>query len=303
MIYTVTLNPSIDYIVEVDEFQLGKINKMKRDHKFPGGKGINVSRVLKRLDVENKAFGFVGGFTGDFIENVLKNENVITDFVRVNEDSRINIKLKSYTETEINGQGPKITEEELKLFIDKLNQVQNGDFVILAGNIPSSLPSNLYERLSAWGNENGINIVVDASGKILLDVVKYNPFFIKPNHHELGEIFDVEITSIEQAIPFGKKLIELGAKNVAVSFAGGGAILFTQNDVYVSNVPYGKVINSVGAGDSLVAGFIGTFVKTQDIEIAFKTGVATGSATAFSVDLTSKEKIEELLDQVIIQKR
>lgn len=302
MIYTVTLNPSIDYIVEVDDIGLGKINRMKRENKFPGGKGINVSRVLKRLDVESIALGFVGGFTGDFIKNVLGNERVSSDFVQVEGDSRINIKLKSQLETEINGQGPAISEEKLDQFFYKLKQIKKGDYVVLAGNIPNTLPSDLYEQLTLWGQENGIHIIVDASGKVLLDVVKHRPFFIKPNHHELGDLFDVKITSIEQAIPYGKKLVELGAKNVGISFAGDGAILITENSVYVSNVPKGEVINSVGAGDSLVAGFVGTYVKTNNIETAFKVGVASGSATAFSEDLTKREKIEELLNQVKIVK-
>jgi 1-phosphofructokinase len=302
MIYTVTLNPSIDYIVEVDDIGLGKINRMKRENKFPGGKGINVSRVLKRLDVESIALGFVGGFTGDFIKNVLKNEKVTSDFVHVEGDSRINIKLKSQLETEINGQGPAISEEKLNQFFYKLKQIKKGDYVVLAGNIPNTLPSDLYEQLTLWGQENGIHIIVDASGKVLLDVVKHRPFFIKPNHHELGDLFDVKITSIEQAIPYGKKLVEMGAQNVGISFAGDGAILITEYSVYVSNVPKGEVINSVGAGDSLVAGFVGTYVKTNNIETAFKLGVASGSATAFSEDLTKREKIEELLNQVKIEK-
>ncbi|MGG0178854.1 1-phosphofructokinase [Gottfriedia acidiceleris] len=302
MIYTVTLNPSIDYIVEVDDIGLGKINRMKRENKFPGGKGINVSRVLKRLDVESIALGFVGGFTGDFIKNVLGNERVTSDFVQVEGDSRINIKLKSQLETEINGQGPAISEEKLDQFFYKLKQIKKGDYVVLAGNIPNTLPSDLYEQLTFWGQENGIHIIVDASGKVLLDVVKHRPFFIKPNHHELGDLFDVKITSIEQAIPYGKKLVEMGAQNVGISFAGDGAILITESSVYVSNVPKGEVINSVGAGDSLVAGFIGTYVKTNNIETAFKVGVASGSATAFSEDLTKREKIEELLNQVKIEK-
>ncbi|MEH7403535.1 MULTISPECIES: 1-phosphofructokinase [Bacillaceae] len=302
MIYTVTLNPSIDYIVEVEDLGLGKINRMKRENKFPGGKGINVSRVLKRLDVESIALGFVGGFTGDFIKNVLENESVTSDFVQVEGDSRINIKLKSLLETEINGQGPAISEEKLDQFFYKLKQIKKGDYVVLAGNIPNTLPADLYEQLTLWGQENGIHIIVDASGKVLLDVVKHRPFFIKPNHHELGDLFDVKITSIEQAIPYGKKLVDMGAQNVGISFAGDGAILITESSVYISNVPKGEVINSVGAGDSLVAGFVGTYVKTNNIETAFKVGVASGSATAFSEDLTKREKIEELLNQVKIEK-
>lgn len=303
MIYTVTLNPSIDYIVHVDHFQIDQINRMSSEQKFPGGKGINVSRVLKRLNVNSIAFGFIGGFTGDFIESVLKSESVLSDFVRVNGDSRINIKLKSEYETEINGQGPNISTQNEIDFFKKLEQIQPGDYLILAGSIPSTLSEDLYEKIARWGNEKDVNIVVDASGKALLDVVKHKPFFIKPNHHELGELFDVTISTVEEAIPYGKKLIELGAKNVGISLAGMGAILITEKDTFVANVPKGEVINSVGAGDSLVAGFIGTFVKTNDKETSFKTAVAAGSATAFSSDLTNREKIEELIDQVKIEKR
>lgn len=301
MIYTVTFNPSIDYVVEVNDFQAGSLNRMKKDQKFAGGKGINVSRVLKRIGIENKALGFLGGFTGKFIEDVLLNENVLVDFVKVNGDSRINIKLKSNNETEINGNGPDISEEKFLEFMTKLEQVDKGDYVVLAGSIPNSLPENIYEIIAKWGKDRGVNIVVDASGKALLDVVKHNPFFIKPNHHELGELFDVEINTIEEAIPYGKKLIEMGARNVGISLAGNGALLITKDKVYISNVPKGQVINSVGAGDSLVAGFLGTYVKTNDLETAFKTGVASGSATAFSADLANTEKIEELVKQVLIE--
>lgn len=303
MIYTVTLNPAIDYIVKVEDFQVGQLNRMSYDEKFAGGKGINVSRVLKRIDVSNKAFGFLGGFTGGFIESVLKNEGVLTDFVQVDGDTRINIKLKSTTETEVNGQGPTISADNMDAFMKKMEQIKEDDILVLSGSIPASVPAGLYESLTKWGSEKGIHVVVDASGKTLLDVVKHKPFFVKPNHHELGELFDTKINSVDDVIPYGKKLVEMGAQHVIVSMAGDGAVLFTKGNIYIANVPKGKVINSVGAGDSLVAGFIGTYEKTKDIEVSFQTAVATGSATAFSADLCTKEKIEELLAEVKIEKK
>jgi 1-phosphofructokinase len=302
MIYTVTLNPSVDYIVEVEHFEIDSLNRISREAKYPGGKGINVSRVLNRIGVETKALGFIGGFTGYFIKNTLEQESVPVDFIEVNGDSRINIKLKTGKETEINGQGPAITEAQFQQLMKKLEDIPAGDIVVLAGSIPSSLPFDLYERLTESCSERGIKVVVDASGKALLDVVTHRPFLVKPNHHELGELFDTTIDSIDDVLIYGKKLVEMGAEHVVVSMAGDGAILLTKDAAYRANVPKGKVINSVGAGDSLVAGFVGMYWKSTNILQAFQYGVATGSATAFSADLCTKEKIGELLPQVEIQK-
>lgn len=301
MIYTVTLNPSVDYVIRVDQFEENKVNRIDSEEKFPGGKGINVSRVLHRLDVPTKALGFLGGFTGGFIQSELEKEKVQTDFVKVDGDSRINIKLKSDKETEINGKGPVITEEQFNELVDKIRSIPNDSILVLAGSIPASLPSTFYKFLTQECMERGVKVAVDASGKTLLDVVQYHPFFIKPNHHELGYLFDVTITSVQDAAKYGRKLIEMGAEHVVVSMAGEGALLLTKDDSYVSNVPKGTVVNSVGAGDSLVAGFLGTYVKTNNVIEAFRFGVATGSATAFSSDLATKEKIEELVSQVIIK--
>ncbi len=302
MIYTVTLNPSIDYIVEVDEFHLDHLNRIDRESKFPGGKGINVSRVLNTNGIENKALGFIGGFTGGFIESVLVNEGVQTDFVHVNEDSRINIKLKTGEETELNGLGPTLTAENLEDLYSKLDALKEGDILVLAGSIPPSLPKTLYSDMTQKYNARGVKVVVDAGGSILAEVLKDQPFLVKPNHHELSELFGTKITTVEEVIPYGRKVIEMGAQNAIVSMAGDGALLFTANDVYVSTVPKGKVLNSVGAGDSLVAGFVGTYAQEQDFEKALKFAVATGSATAFSQDLASREKIESLLPEVQITK-
>ncbi|MGN1387149.1 MAG: 1-phosphofructokinase [Bacillus sp. (in: firmicutes)] len=302
MIYTVTLNPSIDYIVEVDHFQLDHLNRIDRESKFPGGKGINVSRVLNTIDVPSKALGFLGGFTGGFIQDTLENEGVQTDFVKVKDDSRINIKLKTGEETELNGQGPALTAENIEELNSKLEALQEGDILVLAGSIPPSLPNTFYSELTQKFSARGVKVVVDAGGKILAEVLKDKPFLVKPNHHELSELFGTKITTVEEVIPYGKKVVEMGAQNVIVSMAGDGALLFTNGEVYTATIPKGKVLNSVGAGDSLVAGFIGTYAKEQDFVKAFQTAVATGSATAFSQDLATKEKIDSLMNQVVITK-
>jgi 1-phosphofructokinase len=304
MIYTCTLNPSIDYIVHVNDFQLGDLNRMSFEAKYPGGKGINVSRVLKRVRVESEVLGFIGGFTGTYVESFLKEEGISTNFIRVNGDSRINIKLKTETEieTEINGQGPEIKESQFNQLIKQVENFQDGDILVLAGSIPGSLPGDLYETLSKLAKKQGAKVVVDMSGKALLDVVKQEPFFIKPNHHELGEMFDVIIETPEEAIPYGQKLLEFGAEHVAISMAEKGALLVTKDAVYQASVPKGTVKNSVGAGDSLVAGFLGAYVQDKDIVKAFRTGVASGSATAFSLELCTLEDVQSLVPEVEIKR-
>lgn len=302
MIYTVTLNPSIDFIVEVDDFKIDHLNRIDRENKFPGGKGINVSRVLNALEIPSKALGFVGGFTGGFIQDTLENEGVQTDFVKVKEDSRINIKLKTGQETEINGQGPALTKENIDELLKQLEGLQEGDILVLAGSIPPSLPKTFYSDLTKQFSQRGVKVVVDAGGSVLKEVLADRPFLVKPNHHELSELFGVSIKTVEEVIPYGKKVVEMGAQNVIVSMAGDGALLFTNGEVYSATIPKGKVVNSVGAGDSLVAGFIGTYQKENDFIKAFQIAVATGSATAFSRDLATKDKINSLLDQVTITK-
>ncbi|MBC6971565.1 1-phosphofructokinase [Bacillus sp. Xin] len=303
MIYTVTLNPSIDYVVQAENFTIGTVNRAKEDMKFPGGKGINVSRVLHRLGRENTALGFIGGFTGGFIEDILKGEGVKTDFVHVDGDSRINVKIKGHEETELNGKGPVITDEQMRQLLKKMEKMQAGDYLVLAGSIPASIPKTFYETMANFGAERHIQVIVDASGSALQHVIQNKPFLIKPNHHEFGELFAEKLSTVEEMVPYGRKLIEQGVQNVIVSMAGDGALLFTNEGVYEATVPNGTVINSVGAGDSLVAGFVGIYEKTKDVEEAFRYGVATGSATAFSADLCTKDKVEELLSQVMITKR
>ncbi|CAM4300801.1 1-phosphofructokinase [Saccharibacillus endophyticus] len=298
MIYTVTLNPSIDYIVEVEDLQLDALNRMKRDLKLPGGKGINVSRILSRLGVENTALGFLGGFTGRFIEDVLKSESIVTDFVGVQDDTRINIKLKHGGETEINGQGPRIGEDEANALAEKLRALTEDDIVVLSGSVPPSLGGSFYDRLIAVIKERGAKFVIDTTGDALLQALPHGPMLVKPNHHELAELFGVEIEGQDDLIKYGRKLLEKGAKNVLISMAGDGALLVTDEQVYHANVPKGEVRNSVGAGDSMIAGFVGTLARTGNPLEALRTGTASGSATAFSDDLAERAKIDSLLPQV-----
>lgn len=302
MIYTVTLNPSVDYIVQLDDPQLGKLNRSNAEDKFPGGKGINVSRVLKRMGVDSKPLGFIGGFTGRFIEEYLHSEAIQTNFVKVDEDTRINIKLKAETETEINAKGPLITDSDFQALKDKITQLSAQDMLVLAGSIPATLPPSTYEELVRLCVNNGTGIVVDAEGELLTKVLSYQPFLIKPNHHELGEIFNTQITNCEQAIAHGKKLVDQGAQNVIVSLAGDGAVFINKEISLIANVPVGKVKSSVGAGDSMVAGFLAKYLETNDVELAFQYSVASGSATAFSIGLCSPEQVDQLLEYVKIQR-
>ncbi|MEK4157727.1 MULTISPECIES: 1-phosphofructokinase [Paenibacillus] len=294
MIYTVTLNPSIDYIVEVEDLRLGDLNRMKRDLKLPGGKGINVSRVLKQLGVQNKAMGFLGGFTGRYIEDWLHEESISSDFVFVSDDTRINIKLKHGEETEINGVGPAILDPEADALLQKLAALNAEDVVILSGSVPPSLGADFYDKLISMCKQSGAEFVIDTTGAALQKALAYQPLLVKPNHHELAELFGVTIDTREEIITYGRKLLDAGAKHVLVSMAGEGALFITEQGVYHANAPKGKVKNSVGAGDSMIAGFVGTLSLTGDLLEAFRAGVASGSATAFSDDLADREFIEQL---------
>lgn len=300
MINTITLNPSLDYIVRVNDFNTGSVNRSEKEDIYAGGKGINVSIVLKNLGVENTALGFISGFTGEEIENIVKGHGVNSEFIKLNSGmSRINVKLKSKEETEINGMGPKITEDNVKELYHKLSDMKEGDFLVLAGSIPNSLPNDIYEKIMKDFEHKNINFVVDATKDLLLNVLKYKPFLIKPNHHELGEMFNVELSNLEEIITYAKKLQELGARNVVISMAGDGAILITEDgEVSKLDVPKGQLVNSVGAGDSMVAGFLAGYTESGDLKKAFKMGVATGSASAFSEGLATKDKVEELLLQL-----
>lgn len=300
MIYTVTLNPSVDYIVEVEEFTLGGLNRMKRDMKLPGGKGINVSRVLKQLGVENTATGFLGGFTGGYIEQWLRQEMIASDFVHIADDTRINIKLKAGEETEINGAGPEISQPETASLLHKLDALKQGDVVILSGSTPPSLGGDFYSRLIAVCKQKGAEFVIDTTGQALKDALPMGPLLVKPNHHELAELFGAQISTRAEIITYGRKLLEAGARHVLVSMAGEGALFISEQGVYHAGAPAGQVKNSVGAGDSMIAGFVGTLSLTGDVLEAFRAGVASGSATAFSDDLADRQKIEQLRPLVVI---
>lgn len=302
MIYTLTLNPSIDYIISLNSVELGKVNRCTKTFKFPGGKGINVSRVLKNSGTDSVALGFVGGFTGEFINLTLNNLGIHTDFIKVKEDSRINVKIKSVDETDINADGPYIEKESLNLLLDKLNELKDDDILVLAGKIQSSLPDNLYSEIQDIANKNNVKVVVDTSGKALLESVKKKPFLIKPNNFEIEEAFDIKIKDRNELIDYGKKLNTMGAENVIISLAGDGALLINNSGVFFGNAPKGEVKNSVGAGDSLVAGFLHEYSKSKNILDAFKRGIATGSASAFSLDLCDNNFVLELLPQIKLKK-
>ena len=300
MIYTVTFNPSLDYIVSVDDFKLGLTNRTSSELILPGGKGTNVSTVLKNLGFESTALGFVAGFTGNEIVKRLNDMGIKSDFISIeNGISRINLKLKSIDGTEINGAGPDISEEKVNELMDKLNQLKEGDVLVLAGSIPSSMSDNIYRDIMADLKDRGVMIVVDATKDLLLNVLEYHPFLIKPNNHELGEIFDVKLTTREEVIPYGRKLQEKGARNVLVSMAGEGAVLIAEDgQVFDAPAPKGKLINGVGAGDSMVAGFVAGWIEKQDYEYAFHMGIASGSASAFSEHLATRAEVEALLKTI-----
>ena len=296
MIYTVTFNPSIDYIVSCDDFVLGQTNRTTKEILYPGGKGINVSIVLRNLGLDTTALGFIAGFTGSEIKRLILKEGIKSELIEVNNGfSRINIKLRSTKESELNGIGPSIDDESIKKLYQKLDNLTSEDILVLAGSIPSSMPSNIYSDIMDYLKDKNIKIVVDATKDLLLNVIPYKPFLIKPNNHELGELFNVELNTREDVVPFAIKLQELGARNVLVSLAGEGAVLVDENnEVYSSPAPKGKVINSVGAGDSMVAGFLYGYKTFNNYQEAFKYGVCTGSASAFSEELAKYNEVMDL---------
>lgn len=298
MVYTVTFNPAVDYIVHTDELKVGMTNRSEREEIYFGGKGINVSLVLRELGIKSKALGFVAGFTGAAIEKALLESGVDADFVHLdNGFSRINVKIKSSAETELNGSGPNIPENALAELFGKLDKINDGDTIVLAGSIPADLPEDIYERILERLRGKKIRAVVDATKDLLLNVLKYEPFLVKPNKQELEEMFGVKLQSIDDIIIYAKKLRKMGARNVLVSMAGEGAVLLDENgETHVCGVCRGIVKNSVGAGDSMVAGFIAGCEKSYDY--ALKLGTASGGATAFSDGLAQKEKIFELIKQL-----
>ena len=297
MIYTVTFNPSLDYIIDVDYFESGRVNRTSAERIFAGGKGINVSMVLNNLGFDSTALGFLAGFTGKEIQRQLEEKGITTDFIDIPEGiSRINMKIRSEVESEINGMGPEISQKEIKELFERLDRLQEGDILVLAGSIPSSMPESMYRDIMQRLSDKKLKIVVDATKSLLLNVLPFHPFLIKPNNHELGELFNVTIEGKEQAAKYAKKLQQMGAQNVLVSMAGEGAV-FVGDDgsIFQSEAPKGKVVNSVGAGDSMVAGFLAGYLKSGTYKKAFKMGVCTGSASAFSEQLATKEQVEEII--------
>ena len=301
MIYTMTFNPSLDYVIQMKSLKPGEINRTEEEHLYPGGKGVNVSVVLSNLGVGSRVIGFKAGFTGENLERMLEEFGCDTDLIPLQEGfTRINVKINAGEETEINGQGPPIGEKALHALYGKLDLMKEGDILVLAGSIPGSLPPDIYETILERLQGRGIHFVVDATKELLLNVLKYRPFLIKPNNHELGELFGKKLSTEEEIIASAKKLKEMGAENVLVSMAGDGAVLVTDTgEVYKSLPPEGKVVNSVGAGDSMVAGFLTGWLKTGDYKEALRLGIAAGSASAFCSWLASREDIETLLKEPV----
>uniref|UniRef100_UPI00402AC240 1-phosphofructokinase n=1 Tax=[Ruminococcus] torques TaxID=33039 RepID=UPI00402AC240 len=298
--YTVTFNPSLDYIVSVNDFQLGLTNRTDSELILPGGKGINVSTILMNLGIDSTAFGFAAGFTGEEIIREVEAMGIRSDFIKIDSGiSRINLKLKNIDGTEINGSGPEISEEKIEELLRKLDILGEGDILVLAGSIPASMPADMYSTIMERLQHKNVTFIVDATKDLLINVLKYKPFLIKPNNHELGELFDVKLTTREEVIPYGKKLQKQGARNVLISMAGEGAVLVAEDgSVYEAPAPKGTLVNAVGAGDSMVAGFTAGWIEKKDYRHAFYMGVSAGSASAFSEYLATKEEIMDLYEKV-----
>lgn len=300
MIYTLTLNPSIDYVVRLDELNMGELNRIDEGYFLTGGKGINVSRVLNNLGYENIALGFVGGFTGEFIKSELKAEKIKSDFIEIELATRINIKLKTRIETEINSQGPMIDSASIKAQLAKLSLLTKDDLVIIAGSKARNLPKDYYQQIIKTIKKAGADFAIDTTGEELRDALQYHPFLVKPNHLELAELYGVTLTTEADYVNYGQKLITAGARFAIVSLGSKGALLFSEKGVYRGNSPKGKVKNTVGAGDSMVAGFVGSYRARKDPLEAFKLALASGSATAFTEDLARREDIKKLLSTIEI---
>lgn len=296
MIYTVTFNPSLDYVVQVEHFQGDAVNRTSEEHVYPGGKGNNVAVIASNLGMKSRALGFKAGFTGAAMEQMLQEFGCDTDFIALEEGvTRINVKVKSDEEFEINGQGPRIPDEKIRQLYEKLDALESGDVLVLSGSIPNTLPDDMYERIMERLAGTGVRISVDATKDLLMNVLKYHPFLIKPNNHELGEMFGVTLESDDEIAEYARKLQEMGARNVLVSMAGDGAILVTEDGSVLKQLPpAGEVVNSVGAGDSMVAGFLAGYLKTGSYEEALKLGTAAGSATAFTSWLADAGTVGEL---------
>ncbi len=303
MIYTVTFNPSLDYIVSVEDFKLGLTNRTSSELMLPGGKGINVSTVLGNLGIENTALGFIAGFTGKEIVRRVEEMGVASDFIQIAEGiSRINLKLKSIDGTEINGSGPDISADAVNRLMGKLDTLDGGDTLVLAGSIPNSMSDDIYQKIIEQLSGRGVKTVVDATKDLLVNVLAYHPFLVKPNNHELGEIFHTELKTRDEVVPYARKLQEMGALNVLVSMAGEGAVLAAEDgSLHMAPAPKGTLVNGVGAGDSMVAGFLAGWMERQDYQHAFRMGVSAGSASAFSEYLATRKEVEAVYQQLISQ--
>lgn len=299
MIYTVTFNPSLDYNISVENFKPGEVNRTTEEMICEGGKGLNVSVVLKNLGVESTALGFLAGFTGNEIKRLVKRRGIASDFIEVEEGlSRINIKIHAKEESEINAKGPKIEDKHLQKLYRKFDTLQDGDILVLSGSVLPGMSEMVYKDIMEYLEKKNIKIAVDATKQLLTNILPYHPFVIKPNHHELGELFGVEIKNKKDAVTYAKKLREMGAQNVIVSMGGKGAVFISEDgSAYESNAPKGKVVNTVGAGDSMLAGFLAGYIKTGDYKESFKLGICAGSASAFSKKLAEKAEIEMLLEK------
>ncbi|MCI2773683.1 1-phosphofructokinase [Staphylococcus petrasii] len=300
MIYTVTFNPSIDYIMFTDGFELKGLNRAKATYKFAGGKGINVSRVLKTLGVQSTALGFAGGFPGDFIANTLQQSDIKTDFIKVDDDTRINVKLKSGDETEINAPGPNVTDEQFQALLTQIKQTTSEDTVIVAGSVPKSIPSDAYAQIASITQQTGAKLVVDAEKDLVNTVLKYQPLFIKPNKDELEEMFNMTVTSDEDVVKYGREILKEGAQSVIISLGGDGAIYIDDKRSIKAQNPKGQVVNTVGSGDSTVAGMVAGLESGLSLEEAFQQAVASGTATAFTEDLATIDDIENIKSQVTV---
>lgn len=302
MIYTITLNPSLDHVIHIDDFREGTINRIQQETYYPGGKGINVSIVLQRLGLSSKALGFVGGFVGNQLNHLLQEQQIKTDFTQINDTCRINTKIESTYETQINGKGPTLTKQEIDTFIAQCKQIEDGSIVILSGSIPSSLPNDFYKQIIDTFQDKQINVVVDAQGESLLSTLNSKPFFIKPNDEELSAILKKHVKTIEDAIDGAEYLQQLGAQNIIVSLGKKGALLLDDKQrVYICEAMQGNVKNTVGAGDSLVAGFVYGYIQSGDYEEALRYGVASGCATAFSDWLCEKEAVLKMKEQLQVK--
>ncbi|KRL63350.1 1-phosphofructokinase [Lactobacillus psittaci] len=298
MIYTVTVNPALDYVLQLDKVITGEVNRTDDCQFLAGGKGINVSQILNQLKIENTAWGFVGGFTGQELVRQLNKKHIVSDFVQISDTTRVNVKIHAEKETEINSAGPQITEQEITAFKARLSDLNKGDIVVMSGSLTKGLGQDFYKDLLPTIKEAGAEFVVDTTGQALLDTLEFKPLVIKPNHHELADLFGVTFDSNEEMLTYAKKLLDMGAQNVMISMAKDGGYLVNKNGVYHAPGAKGTAINSVGAGDSMIAGFVGTYFETQDPVEAFKIGMACGAATAFTKDIAVKSQIDAVLPQI-----